>query len=127
MPEPFVDVDDVADVAAAALSEPGHEGELYELSGPRAITFREAVDTIAAASGRPVRFVPATLDQYRAALTAAGESEEIVGFLTYLFTEVLDGRNANPTDGVQRALGREPGDFADYARRAAAAGAWNGR
>jgi uncharacterized protein YbjT (DUF2867 family) len=125
MPEPFVDVDDVADVAVAALSQSGHEGELYELTGPRMLTFAEAVDTIAAASGRPVRFVPITLDQYSAAIAAAGEPEEIVWFLTYLFNEVLDGRNANLTDGAQRALGREPRDFADYARNAAAAGAWD--
>jgi uncharacterized protein YbjT (DUF2867 family) len=126
MPEPFTDVDDIADVATAALSEDGHEGELYELTGPRMLTFGEAVETIAAASGRPVQFVPITLAEFADAFRAAGETEEIVEFLTYLFDEVLDGRNANLTDGVQRALGREPRDFGDYARQAASAGAWNG-
>jgi uncharacterized protein YbjT (DUF2867 family) len=124
MPEPFVDTDDIAAVAATALTEDGHVGELYELTGPRLLTFAEAIDEIAAASGRPVRFVPISLDEFRAAMTEAGETEEIVWFLTYLFTEVLDGRNANLTDGVQRALGREPRDFRDFARQAAAAGAW---
>jgi hypothetical protein len=49
-----------------------------------------------------------------------------VSLMTYLFTEVLDGRNARIADGVRRALGREPRDFGDYARRTAAAGAWDG-
>ena len=126
MPEPFVDADDIADVAATALAEDGHEGELYELTGPRMLTFAEAVEEIAAASGRPVRFVPISLEQFSAGWRDLGEPEEIVGFLTYLFTEVLDGRNANLTDGVHRALGREPRDFRDFAREAAAAGAWSG-
>jgi uncharacterized protein YbjT (DUF2867 family) len=125
MPEPFVDVDDIADIAVTALSQDGHEGELYELTGPRMLTFAEAVEAIADASRRPVAFVPVTLDEFGAAMTAAGEPDEIVWFLRYLFTEVLDGRNANLTDGVQRALGREPRDFADFAREAAAAGAWS--
>ena len=51
---------------------------------------------------------------------------EFVWLLTYLFSEVLDGRNAYLTDGVQRALGREPRDFADYARDTAATGVWGG-
>jgi uncharacterized protein YbjT (DUF2867 family) len=124
MPEPFVDTDDIADVAATALFEDGHVGELYELTGPRLLTFAEAAGEIAAASGRPVRFVPISLDEFSAGWREQGESEEIVSFLTYLFTEVLDGRNANLTDGVQHALGREPRDFHDFARDAAAAGAW---
>lgn len=122
--EPFVDVDDVADVAVAALTEDGHAGRVYELTGPRLLTFADAVAEIAAASGRPVRFVPVTAEQYAAAMTAEGVPEDVVGLLTYLFTEVLDGRNAYVADGVQRALGRPPREFREFARRAAAAGAW---
>jgi hypothetical protein len=51
---------------------------------------------------------------------------DVIALTTYLFTEVLDGRNAQIADGVQQALGREPTDFADYARRTAAAGVWAG-
>ncbi len=51
---------------------------------------------------------------------------EVVDLLTYLFSEVVDGRNASTTDGVQRALGRKPRDFTDYARAAAATGVWAG-
>ncbi len=125
--EPFVDADDVADVAVAALTEGGHEGELYELTGPRLLTFAEAVAEISYASGREVRYVPISAEQFASALKEDGVPAEVVELMSYLFTEVLDGRNANLTDGVRRALGREPRDFAEYARDAAATGIWNGR
>jgi uncharacterized protein YbjT (DUF2867 family) len=124
--EPFVDVEDVADVAVAALSEDGHAGQVYELTGPRLLRFAEAVDEIAAASGRRVTFVPVSVDAYAAAMAEQGVPDDVASLITYLFTEVLDGRNAELADGVQRALGREPRDFGDYARRTAAAGVWAG-
>jgi uncharacterized protein YbjT (DUF2867 family) len=127
VPEPFVDADDIADVAVAALTEDGHVGQLYELTGPRLLTFADAVDEIAAASRRLVRFVPVSLDEFSGAIAELGEPDDVVWLLGYLFGEVLDGRNAHLTDGVQRALGRPPRDFRDYARTAAAAGAWDGR
>ena len=124
VPEPFVDVDDIADVAVAALTEDGHAGRLYEVTGPRLLSYAEAVAEIARAAGRPVRFTTVTTDEWVAGLRAAGVPDDVVALLVYLFTEVMDGRNARLADGVQRALGRAPGDFGDYAARAAAAGAW---
>jgi uncharacterized protein YbjT (DUF2867 family) len=126
VPEPFIDAEDIADIAVAALSEDGHAGRLYEVTGPRLVTFPEAVEEIARAAGRPVRFVPVPIDRFASTLTQAGVPDDVVGLLRYLFTEVLDGRNAHLSDGVQRALGREPRDFSDYARRTAATGVWNG-
>ena len=125
VPEPFIDVEDIADVAALALAEDGHEGQVYELTGPRMLTFKQAVGEIAAATGREIRYVPVALEEYAARAREQGEPEDIVEFLTYLFGEVLDGRNAVLTDGVQRALGREPRDFSEFAREAAAAGVWS--
>jgi len=124
VPEPFVDVEDIADVAAKALAEDGHVGELYELTGPRLLTFADAIGEIAAATGREIRFIPVTLEEYEAALAAEELPEDIAWLVSYLFREVLDGRNAHLTDGVQRALGREPRDFSDYARRTAVTGVW---
>jgi uncharacterized protein YbjT (DUF2867 family) len=126
VPEPFVDADDIADVAAAALTRDGHAGETYELTGPRALTFAQAVEEIAAASGRELAFVEVPMEAYAAAARAAGVPADVVDLLTYLFGEVLDGRNVTVADGVQRALGRPPRDFADFARQAAATGIWNG-
>ena len=124
VPEPFVDADDIADVAVAALTQEGHAGRLYELTGPRLLTFADAVAEIARASGRQIRFVPVTIEQYVGALGEYGLPDDAVALIAYLFTEVLDGRNARLADGVELALGRPPRDFADYARRTAASGVW---
>jgi uncharacterized protein YbjT (DUF2867 family) len=124
--EPFVDADDIADVAVAALTEDGHAGQLYELTGPRLLTFAEAVEEISRASGREIRYVPISAEQFASALSRDGVPPEVIELLTYLFTEVLDGRNAHLTDGIRRALGRDARDFADYAREAAATGVWDG-
>lgn len=125
VPEPFADADDIADVAVAALTRAGHAGETYEVTGPRALTFAEAVAEIGRAAGREIAYVRVGADDYAAALKEHGLPGEVVGLLTYLFTTVLDGRNAEPADGVRRALGREARDFAAYARETAATGIWN--
>ena len=117
--EPFVDVDDIADVAVTALTEDGHAGRVYELTGPRALTFAEAVEEIGRAAGRPVRFTRVPLDGF-----TAGEEDNVAELMRYLFTEVLDGRNVATADGVQRALGRPATDFREFAARASTAGAW---
>ncbi|MEM6853627.1 MAG: NmrA family transcriptional regulator, partial [Planctomycetota bacterium] len=122
--EPFVDCDDIADVAVAALTEPGHHGQIYEVTGPRLMTFSEAAQTIADAAGIEVQFVDVTPEEFDAGLIAEGVPADFVGLLNYLFNEVLDGRNEYLTDGVQQALGRPARDFVDYARQAAANGAW---
>ena len=122
--EPFVDADDIADVAVAALTEDGHVGELYELTSPRLMTFADAVGEISAAAGRDIRYVPVSVEEYAVGAADYGVPPELVGFLTYLFSDVL-GRNAYLNDGVQRALGREPRDFRDFAGTTAATGIWD--
>lgn len=125
VPTPFLDADDIADVAVAALTDSQHVGKLYELTGPRSLTFAEVAAEIAEATGRDIRYVPVSLEQHAAEAAAHGVPAEIIELLTYLFSEVVDGRNANTTYSVRRALGREPRDFADYAREAAATGVWS--
>ena len=123
-PEPFVDVDDIAEVAVTALSEPGHAGEVYEVTGPRLMTFAEIAAELTEATGRPIEFLQVPHDAFVGGAREAGAPKDVVWMLDYLFSTVLDGRNAHLTDGVQRALGRAPNDFAAYARTAAATGAW---
>jgi uncharacterized protein YbjT (DUF2867 family) len=122
--EPFADVDDIAEIAISALTEDRHVGQLYEVTGPRLLTFADAVAEIAVATGRELHYVPISSDEFAAALRAEDLPADFVNDLTNLFREILDGRNASLTDGVQRALGREPRDFRDYARDTAATGIW---
>ena len=125
VPEPFVDVDDIADVVVAALTEDGHGGKLYELTGPRSLTFAEAVAEIGRAAGRELRYVEVPMEAYAGVAAEQGVPDDVVDLIRYLFTEVLDGRNVETADGVRQALGREPRDFADYARDAAGTGVWH--
>ena len=122
--EPFVDIDDIADVVVAALTEQGHNYEIYEVTGPRMLTFTELASEISSAAGRDVQFVQIPREAFSAAMAASGAPKDVIWLLDYLFSTVLDGRNAYLTDGVQRALGRPPIDFSEYARRIASAGVW---
>ena len=125
IPEPFVDVDDIADVIVAALTEPGHEGEIYEVTGPRLLTFAGIARELSAAIGREITYARVPHDAFVEGATESGAPKDVVWMLDYLFSTVLDGRNAHRTDGIERALGRAPKDFADFAKEAAAAGAWS--
>ncbi|MFZ0613584.1 MAG: NAD(P)H-binding protein [Desulfobacterales bacterium] len=122
--EPFVDAEDLADIAVAALTEDGHSGRLYEVTGPRLLTFAEAIAEIAEASGRSIRYVQVSPDQFKSMLQQQDVPADFISLVMYLFTTVLDGRNASLTDGVKLALGREPRDFSDYVCDTAASGVW---
>jgi uncharacterized protein YbjT (DUF2867 family) len=123
--EPFVDADDIADVVSAALTDDRHAGQLYELTGPRLLTFEQAIAEIAASTGDEIGYQRIAPDEFVAGLVAHGVSTNEAVVLAEIFDTVLDGRNEYLTDGVQRALGRAPRDFAEYARDAAATGVWN--
>jgi uncharacterized protein YbjT (DUF2867 family) len=121
--EPFLDVDDVADVAVAALTQHRHAGQIYDLTGPRLLSFAEAVQEIAQASQRVLRYTPISHAAYAEALAHELPADQATA-LSELFAMLLDGHNELLTDGVERALGRKPRDFSDYAGDAALAGAW---
>ncbi len=115
--EAFVDTEDIADVAVAALTEPGHDERIYALSGPRALSFEEATRVIAEVSGRPVRYRETTPDEYVRRLVADGETDRFANLQAKLMGWISENEGAHLSDGVQRALGREPRGFEDYARR----------
>jgi len=123
--EPFVDADDIADVAVAALTKEGHAGKLYELTGPELLCFRDIARLLSEATGRPIQFIPITRQQFIDGMREAQLPQPMIELVDYLVTEVLDGRNAFLTDGVNQALGRKPNSFRDYARQAAQDGFWN--
>ena len=124
VPEPFIDVNDIADVAVAALTEPGHAYEIYEVTGPRLLTFTDLATEISRAAGRDVEFVQIPAEAFAQGIAESGIPEDIAWLLNYLFDSVLDGRNAYVADGVQRALGRAASDFSAFAKRIAARGVW---
>jgi uncharacterized protein YbjT (DUF2867 family) len=121
--EPIIDIDDIADVAVAALTEEGHKGELYEVTGPRLMSFADMAADLSRVSGREIRHIPISFDEFHATIAKAGGAY-VADVFTAIARETLDGRNAHTTDGVMRALGRGPRDFADFARAAARTGAW---
>ncbi|WP_290698374.1 NAD(P)H-binding protein [Amphritea sp.] len=124
VPEPFVDVDDIAEVVITALTQPGHKGEIYEVTGPRLMTFADIAGELSKATDREVAYVQIPHAAFVAGVTESGAPKEVAWMLDYLFTTVLDGRNAYLSDGVERALGRPPKDFSEYARSVAETGLW---
>ncbi|QKW23871.1 NAD(P)H-binding protein [Kitasatospora sp. NA04385] len=122
----FVDAEDIAEVAATALTEDGdrHAGQAYQLTGPRAIGFDEAAALIAAATGRALRHQDVTAEEFVAAATAHGTPAEAARRLAGLLTDIREGRGAEVSDGVERALGRPARSFEEHVTRAAAAGCW---
>ena len=122
--EPIIDIDDIADVAVAALTEEGHRGQLYEVTGPRLMTFAEMARELSNATGRPIRHVPISFEDFHANVAQVG-GNFVADVFTAIARETLDGRNSHTTDGVKRALGRPPRDFADFARDAARSGTWS--
>lgn len=121
--EPIIDIDDIADVAVAALTEKGHRGQLYEVTGPRLMTFADMARALSEATGRPIRHIPISFEDFHASIVQSG-GDFVADVFTAIARETLDGRNAHTTDGVMCALGRPPRDFADFAKEAALAGAW---
>ena len=113
--EPFIDADDIADVAVAALTDDRHIGELYEVTGPRLLSFADAADAIGRAAGRRIAVTTVSRSAFQRGLVDEQVPAEYAWLFDYLFHTVLDGRNARVADGVQRALGREPRDFQSYA------------
>lgn len=119
--EPFVDLDDVADVVVEALVSPAHEGRTYELTGPRLLTFTDAAAEIAAVSGRAVSYRHVPAGRFVTEASAAGLPADAAGALAELFERVLDGRNEHLSGDVARVLGRPARDFAEFAEDAAPA------
>ncbi len=123
--EPFVDVDDIADVAVAALTRPKLRNRVFEVSGPRAMTFAECVQAISEVTDDPVNYTQIPLESFVDGLRAQGAPDPLLWLMRELFDVVFDGRNSQPTPGVEEALGRPATDFNEYVRKAAASGAWD--
>lgn len=123
--EPFVDADDIADVVTAALTSNDHTNKLYEVTGPRLMTFELAVSEIATALKRPIQFEAVSMEEYITMLRSYEVPENYIWLIHYLFTNVLDGRNESLTNGVEEALHRKPTDFSHYVKHTVESAIWN--
>ena len=122
--EPFVSADDIADAAVAALTDPAHRNRTYELTGPRLLSFAEAVAEVAAVTGRPVAYRTVPVADFLDGLRAEGFDDGMLWLMQDLFASTLDGRNASVADDLPRLLGRPARDLAEVVAAAARAGAW---
>lgn len=123
--EPFTDADDIADVVVEALLNENHNGRTYELTGPRLLTFKDAINEIANASGRNITFQGLSLEEYTQMLQEYQVPEDHIWLVNYLFEQVLDGRNSSITSDIEKVLGRKAKDFSAYAKETAKTGIWN--
>lgn len=123
--EPFIDLDDLAEIATAALVDDGHAGAVYEVTGPRLLSMHDVAAEISTATERRIDYAPSTAEDFVADVALDGIPHDDAYPLAELFVSILDGRNASVTTDLESALGRPATDFADYARRTAASGVWH--
>lgn len=123
---PYVDTDDIADVVVEALLHDKHNGEIYQLTGPRALTFIEVINEIADATERSISFTPIALPAYTKVMKQQGVPSDVVWLIEYLFSEVLGNpNNTEITNDIEKVLGRKPKDFNQYVQETVATGVWN--
>lgn len=123
--EPFIDVDDIAEVAIAALTRPELRNQLLEITGPELLSFAHCVETIAAKSHRKIVFQTAPVEAYLEGAKAQGLPDDIAWLLNELFVNVLDGRNESTTSTVEQVLGRPARNFQSYVESAAKTDVWS--
>ena len=121
---PFVDNDDIADVVVEALLDDKHIGQIYELTGPHLLTFKEVTAEISKVTGRDIQFHSISMEEYTSMLREFQVPEDFIWLVKYLFTEVLDGRNSTITNDIEKVLGRKAKDFTNYARETVTTGVW---
>ncbi|MGK7397443.1 MAG: NmrA family NAD(P)-binding protein [Candidatus Cyclobacteriaceae bacterium M3_2C_046] len=123
---PFVDADDIADVATKVLLDDTHNDHIITVTGPGKMTFREVVATIARETNRAIKFQPVSVEEYGKAMKAAGLPDDYVWLFSYLFKEVLGNPdNQAVSHDIEKVLGRKAIDFRDFVSKTAKSGLWN--
>lgn len=123
---PFVDADDIAEVVAKVLLDDSYNGETVTVTGPRKMTYKEAVSTMAAEIGREIHYQPISIQEFKDGLKAVGLPDSYIWLFSYLFEEVLGNPdNQEVSNDLQKVLGREATDFKDYVAKTLTTGVWN--
>lgn len=123
--EPFIDATDIAEVVTEALLNDKHNGQTYELTGPRLLSFEQAVNEIAKVIKKEIVFESLTIEKYINMLREYQVPEDEIWLINYLFSEVMDGRNSSTTNDIEKVLGRKATDFSEYVKETAKTGVWN--
>lgn len=123
---PFVDTDDIAEVVIKVLLDDAHNGKTYEITGPRAITFEEAIKEIADGTERNIKYQAVSLEAYNSMMKAAGVPSDYIWLFDYLFREVLSKEeNQFISSDIEKVLGRKATDFKEFVRQTVDTGVWN--
>ncbi|RYY69814.1 MAG: NmrA family transcriptional regulator [Chitinophagaceae bacterium] len=122
--EPFVDAEDIADVAVAVLTTNKHSNKIYELTGPELLSFETATAIIAKETNRTISYKEISIDDYEAILRSYQLPDDFIWLIKYLFTQVLDGRNESITNDIESILHRKPAAFKDYVINTIKTGVW---
>lgn len=129
MPEaeiPFVDADDIAEVAVKVLLDDSFNGKTVTVTGPRKMTYKEAIEIMAAETGKEIVYQPISIEEFKDGMKAAGLPDSYIWLFSYLFEEVLGNPdNQAVSDDVQKVLGREATDFKDFVSKTIKTGVWN--
>jgi len=123
--EPFIDVDDIAEIAVAALTKAELANQLFEVTGPELLTFSQCIADIATASERSIDFLPVPVDAFLAGAKAQGVPDDMSWLVKELFVNVLDGRNEFITDTVEQVLGKPARRFSQYVDVTSPSGVWH--
>lgn len=123
---PFVDANDIAEVAATVLLEDSYNGEIIEVTGPELITFKDAVRLISKTSNRSLNFYDISLEQYIQGMKQLQVPGDMVWLIEYLFSHVLTNpKNQLVVNDIERVLGRKAKSFSEYAHETAKTEIWN--
>lgn len=122
--EPFVDADDIADVVVAALLDNKHDGKTYELTGPELLSFQEVINKLSAALNTEIQLSQVPMGEYREILKSYQIPDDVIWLISYLFSEVLDGRNESVKNDIELVLNRKATSFDSYIEKATQAGFW---
>ncbi len=123
---PFVDANDIAEVAATVLLDDSYNGEIIEVTGPELITFKDIVDIISKTSNRGLNFYDITLEQYVDGMKQMQIPNDVVWLIEYLFSHVLTNpKNQLVVNDIERVLGRKAKTFLEYAQETAKTGIWS--
>lgn len=123
---PYVDTGDIAAVVVEALLDKKHNGKIYQLTGPRKLTFREVIQEISEATNRDISFTPISISAYTSAMKQQGIPDNFIWLVEYLFSEVLGNpKNEEITNDIENILGRKPKDFSQYIKETKSTGVWD--